>query len=102
MDDPKPIEVLQALAPQLEEDILCALRFLYYVKARPVAPDAMYDAAEREFINRPETPEDSPLMNPGSDKATDYSERARALAFYLSILGWESGQRAGAPPGMLL
>lgn len=93
----KTLEVLMGLAPNLEEDILCAMRFLYYVKAKPVVPDALYDEMEREFINRPETPDEGPLMNPGSDRKEDYSERVKALAFYLAVLGWEAGQRSKAP-----
>ncbi len=91
---PKPLEVLQALCVTLEEDFLLALRFLYYVKAKSVVPDAMYDAAERDFIDRPEIL-DSPLMNPGSDNPDDYPLHVRALAFYLSMMGWQRGQEAG-------
>ena len=91
---PKPLEILQALAPHLEEDFLLACRFLYYVKAKPVLPDHRYDEGEREFLDRPEV-EDSPLMSPGSDNADDYSERARALAFYLQVVAWEAGQIGG-------
>lgn len=90
----KPMEVLQALCLTIEEDFLLALRFLYYVKAKPVVPDAMYDAAERDFIDRP-TVEDSALMNPGSDNPDDYPGHVRALAFYLSMMGWQRGQEAG-------
>lgn len=102
MSETKPIEVLQSLCSTLEEDFLLALRFLYYCKTKPVVPDAMYDAAEKDYLDRPEI-EDSPLMNPGSDNAADYPDHVRALAFYLSMMGWQRGQEAGkaaqiAPP----
>jgi hypothetical protein len=85
------LDLLLALAPKLEEDILLAFRFLYYVKAKPVIPDNRYDEAEKEFIDRPDTT-DTPLMNPGSDKAADYPDHVKALAFYLATLGWQAGQ----------
>lgn len=88
------MQVMEALCSTLEEDFLLALRFLYYVKAKPVIPDAMYDAAERDFLDRPEVL-DSPLMNPGSDNPADYPEHVKALAFYLSMMGWQRGQEAG-------
>jgi len=83
------------LCSSLEEDVLLALRFLYYVTAKPVTPDSVYDEAEREFIDRPEV-EDTLLMSPGSDNKDDYPEHVRALAFYLSYMGWKTGQDAGA------
>ena len=69
-----------------------AMRFLYYVKTKPVIPDHLYDQAEKEFLARPEI-RDSPLMNPGSDLAEDYQERVRALAFYCMVCGQEAEQR---------
>jgi hypothetical protein len=99
MDPTTATDLLLALAPKLDEDVLMALRFLYYVKAKPVVPDAKYDEAEKEYTDREEV-EDSPVMYPGSDKASDYPDHIKALAFYLSLLGWEAGQRAGAKPEM--
>lgn len=57
----------------------------------------MYDAAEKEFLSRPEV-EDSVLMNPGSDNADDYPHHVRALAFYLSMMGWQRGQEGPEKP----
>lgn len=81
-----PSMLLLEISPKFEEDLLCALRFLHHVKKAPLHPK--YEEVEAEFLNRPEI-DDSPLMNPASDKTEDYSERARALAFYFSMLEWE-------------
>jgi len=86
----QPLEVLTELCPSLAEDVLMALRFLYYVKARPVVPDALYDALEMEYLTQ-EVPDDSPLLNPGSDNPADYEDHVKALAFYLSFMGWKMG-----------
>lgn len=88
------LELLLSLCPDLEEDVLLALRFLYYVKAKPVVPDGRYDEAEKEFLERPETSDSSALMNPGSDNGDDYPDHVKALAFYLSLNGWKAGQVA--------
>lgn len=94
----KPLEVLQALCSTIEEDFLLALRFNYYVRARSLVPDAMYDAAERDFLERPEI-EDSPLMNPGSDNPDDYPVHVKAFAMYLATKRWHLAQEpAPAPP----
>lgn len=79
------IELFQAITSTLEEDTLMALRFLYYCKAYSAIPDHRYDEAEKTFLSKPEV-EESPLMNPGSDNADDYPERARALGFYLMLV----------------
>lgn len=91
MKNATPLQVMQALCLTIEEDFLMALRFLYYVKSKPVVPDAMYDQAEKEYMARPEATCDA-LMNPGSDNAKDYPDHVKALAFYLSMMGWERGQ----------
>lgn len=88
-------EISLALPKSLEEDVLLALRFMYYVKHRPLLPDEMYDAAEREYLDRPDV-EDSPLMQPGSDKRADYPDRVIALAFYLHTCACESIGQAPA------
>lgn len=89
------IELLEAMTERLEEDVLMALRFLYYVKAYSAIPDHLYDQAEKRFIARPEI-EDTPIMNPGSDFEEDYPERCRALAFYLMIVTADR-RKAAAP-----
>lgn len=94
IEDCTGIELLYAMSPMLEEDVLMALRFLYYVKAYSAIPDDRYDQSERHFINR-EDIEDSPLMNPGSDNADDYPERTRALGFYIMLVT-EERRRATA------
>lgn len=81
-EDASVAEILQAMPLNLEEDMLMAFRFAYYCKAAPLIPDALYDQAEREFINRPEV-EDTPLMQPGSDNEGDYPRRIKALWLYL-------------------
>jgi len=79
-------ELLIARVPSLAEDILLALRFFYYVKARPLVPDPHYDQAEREYMNRDTTNAfDNPLNEPGSDNADDYPDRVKALALYMAL-----------------
>lgn len=85
IEDATGIELLYAMSPRLEEDVLLALRFLYYVKAHSAIPDDRYDQAEKKFLAR-EDIEESLLMNPGSDCADDYPERARALGFYILLI----------------
>jgi len=77
-------DIMKALVDNIEEDILLALRYAYYVHAKPLVPDTKYDEAETEYVNRPEI-EDTPLMNPGSDKEQDYPARVRALCLYLGL-----------------
>ncbi len=100
---PKPLELLLALCPKLEEDVLMALRFLYYIKAKSVVPDARYDEAEKEYLLRDGT-DDSLLMNPGSDNPVDYPPQIHPLALYLALAGAAAGQATQQPkanPGEL-
>lgn len=86
VEKPAAEEALQAIVPGLAEDILMALRFFYYVKARPLVPDSMYDKIEKEYLTRSSTDEfTTPLNLPGSDKPDDYSDRVKALALYLGL-----------------
>lgn len=87
-----PEKLLHGLAQNLDEDVMLALRYLYYVKARPVVPDALYDAAERHLLARTDLPDESLMLQPGSDNPEDYPDRVRALAFYLQFLGIEAGR----------
>lgn len=80
--DASVAELIEALPMNAEEDFLMALRYAYYVKHAPLIPDSLYDQLEREYLNRPEV-EDSPLMQPGSDKEADYPRRIKALWLYL-------------------
>lgn len=78
-------ELLAAISPQLAEDILLALRYNYYVRARPSVPDHHYDAAEREFMFRDNIPEASPMNQPGSDDVASYPSRVVALSLYFCL-----------------
>lgn len=79
-------ELFIAQAPKLAEDFLLALRYHYYVKARSLVPDAVYDAAERDYMERPTTDTFSSMLSaPGSDNPDSYPDRVKALALYLAF-----------------
>lgn len=87
-------ELLEALCPGLAEDILLALRMAYYCRGRPLVPDAHYDQAEREYLERPDTDAfTSKLNEPGSDRPQDYPPRVHALSLYLGLV--EKERNAG-------
>lgn len=88
------LDLLNAVAFNLEEDTLMAFRFLYYVKAYTVIDDSRYDQAERAFMTKPGV-DDSPLMSPGSDLDEDYPPHIKALAVYLMCVN-ETRRQADA------
>lgn len=78
--------VLESLAPTMAEDLLMALRYNYYVKARPLVSDAIYDIAEREYLTRETTDTfGTPLNTVGSSNPDSYPDRVKALALYVHM-----------------
>lgn len=77
-----PMNLALASVPSFEEDFLAALRFLYYVRAKPAVPDNFYDRAEKDLLSRSE-PE--LLMQPGSDSEEDYPDHIKALSIYIQL-----------------
>lgn len=61
-----------------DEKLVLAHRYLYYVLAEPVLPDAAYDALERRVMAA--TPETSPVHNIGSSLPSDYNSEIRTIA----------------------
>ena len=100
-DDPRiagnAVQILQAMSRDLEEDVLMALRYAYYVEAKPLVADATYDTAEAAYLQRDDIPEDSGVMNPGSDNAKDYSKSQHALALYMHLRQLERFQQEPNP-----
>lgn len=81
---------------RMMEDILLSLRYCYYVLAKPLIPDPMYDEMERDFMESGKCPKDSMLHHPGSDVQEDYLPHIRAFALYLLFAAYHGrvGQKA--------
>jgi hypothetical protein len=75
---------------RMTEDLLLALRYCYYVLAKPLVPDPMYDSMEKKFMESGKCPKDSPLHQCGSDRQEDYLPHVRALALYLMFAAYHS------------
>ena len=74
----QPIALQRGFPMSNEEKLVLAHRYLYYVLAQPVLPDAEYDKIERRA--REILPEDNIVHRVGSSLPSSYSEEVKQYA----------------------